>query len=152
MLNFFVLLRYEWKRNEVHIVWRAVHVGFFIHTSIKRKKINCQFFYIIEFQIIFMQTLREKQLWNKAKFKLIRKRKNKLTNGQGGTWLFNSELPSLKESEMSKYRLFKLFSFAFFHCRFHAFFIFDSNATDVTLFTRRNARFCKVLFDITSRY
>ena len=26
-------------------------------------------------------------------------------------WLFNYELPSLKESQMSKYRLFKLFSF-----------------------------------------
>ena len=50
-------------------------------------------------------------------------------------WLFNSELPSLEESEMSKYRLFKLFSFVFYHCRFYAFFIFDSNANDVTLFT-----------------
>ena len=50
-------------------------------------------------------------------------------------WLFNSELPSLKEYEMSKYMLFKLFSFFFYQCRFYAFFIFDSNATHVTLFT-----------------
>ena len=50
-------------------------------------------------------------------------------------WLFNSKLPSLKESEMSKYRHFKLFSFVFYHCCFYAFFIFDSNSTDVTLFT-----------------
>ena len=50
-------------------------------------------------------------------------------------WLFSSELPSLKESEMSKYRLFKLFTFVFYHCRIYAFFIFDPNATDVTLFT-----------------
>ena len=49
--------------------------------------------------------------------------------------LFNSELPSLKESEMSKYRIFKLFSFVFYRCPFYAFFIFDSNATNVTLFT-----------------
>ena len=34
-------------------------------------------------------------------------------------WLFNSELPSLKESEMSKYRFFKLFPFLFYHCRFY---------------------------------
>ena len=50
-------------------------------------------------------------------------------------WLFNSELPSLKESEMSKYRLFQLFAFFFYYCRFYAFFIFDSDATDVMLFT-----------------
>ena len=50
-------------------------------------------------------------------------------------WLFNSELHSLKGSEMSKYRFFKLFSFVFHHCRFYAFFIFDSNATDFMLFT-----------------
>ena len=30
------------------------------------------------------RTFKGKQLWNKAKFKLIRKRKNKLTNGQCG--------------------------------------------------------------------
>ena len=40
-------------------------------------------------------------------------------------WLFNSELPSLKESDMSKYRLFKLFSFLFWHRRFYAFVIFE---------------------------
>ena len=38
-------------------------------------------------------------------------------------------VPSLKESEMSKYRLFKLFLFLFYQWRFHAFFIFDSNST-----------------------
>ena len=52
-----------------------------------------------------------KQLWNKTKFKLIRKRKNKLTNGHGGMIIFNFELPSLEESEMSTYRLFELFEF-----------------------------------------
>ena len=57
-LIFFISLRYEWKKTDVHIVWRAidffsflevwmkktdnVHIGFFIHTSRKRKKINCQ--------------------------------------------------------------------------------------------------------------
>ena len=40
-----------------------------------------------------------------------------------GEWLFNSDLPSLKESEMFKYMLFKLFSFVFQHCRFYALFI-----------------------------
>ena len=47
-------------------------------------------------------------------------------------WLFNFELPSLKESEMSKYRLFKLFLLLFyqFSCIFH-----DFNATDIKLFT-----------------
>ena len=49
--------------------------------------------------------------------------------------LFNSKLQSLKDSEMSKYRFFKPFAFVFYHCRFYAFFIFDSNATDVMLFT-----------------
>ena len=43
-------------------------------------------------------------------------------------WLLNSELPSLEESEMSKYRLFKLFSFVFYHCGFYVFFILDVNA------------------------
>ena len=65
-------------------------------------------------------------------------------------WLFNSELPSLKESELSKYMLFKLFSFVFYHCRFYAFFIFDSNATDATMFTM--TWFCNMLFDVTSCY
>ena len=40
-------------------------------------------------------------------------------------WLFTSELSSLKESEMSKYMLFKLFSFVFYHfflCVFHLLF------------------------------
>ena len=32
----------------------------------------------------FHAKLKGKQLWNKVKFKLIRKRKNKYTNGQGG--------------------------------------------------------------------
>ena len=50
-------------------------------------------------------------------------------------WLFHSELPSLKEPEMSKYMIFKLFSFLFCHCRFYAFFLVESNATDATLFT-----------------
>ena len=49
--------------------------------------------------------------------------------------LFNSELPSLKKSEMPKYRLFELFSFVFYPCCLYAFFIFDSNASDATLFT-----------------
>ena len=41
----------------------------------------------------------------------------------------------LKESEISKYRFFKLFY---------------SNTIDVELFTMRNARLCNVLFDVTS--
>ena len=50
-------------------------------------------------------------------------------------WLFSFELPSLKASELSKYRLFKLFSFLFYYWHFNAFFIFDSKATDVKLFS-----------------
>ena len=41
--------------------------------------------------------------------------------------LFNFELPSLKESEISKYRLFDLFSFLFYQWCFQVTFIFDSN-------------------------
>ena len=49
-------------------------------------------------------------------------------------WLFNFEQPSLKESEIAIYRIFDLFSLLY-QWRFHASFIFDSNATNVTLFT-----------------
>ena len=49
-------------------------------------------------------------------------------------WLFNFDLPSLKEFEMSKYRLFDLFSFLFYELCFHVFFFFDSKDTDVMLF------------------
>ena len=33
-------------------------------------------------------------------------------------WVLNCKLPFLKESEMPKYSLFKLFSFVFYHCYF----------------------------------
>ena len=49
-------------------------------------------------------------------------------------WLLNFELSSFKESERSKYRNFKLFSFLFNQDVFIRLFTFDSNATDVKLF------------------
>ena len=59
-------------------------------------------------------------------------------------WLFNSELPSFKESEMSKYRLFKLFSFVFYHCRFYALLIFYSNAIYITNDVARDSVICSL--------
>ena len=49
------------KNQRVHCMappYLKVQVGFFIHTSTKRKKIQLSFL-IILFQIIFMQNLRE---------------------------------------------------------------------------------------------
>ena len=129
------------KKLTCTIVWRAQPVSFtkmctsmfFIHTSMKRNKSFVSSYNLISNH--FQAKLKGKQLWNKAKFKLARKRKNKLTNGQGGMIILKFELPSLKETHMSKYRLLKLFSFVFYCCLFYSFFIFDSNATVVTLFT-----------------
>ena len=90
----------------------------------------------------FHAKLNGKQLRNEAKFKLSESARinlaSKLTNGHGGMIITPSCHVS-KESKMSRYRLFKLFSFVYCHCCFYAFFIFDSNATDATLFimTRR---------------
>ena len=125
MLFFFFSFR--WGMNEktdVHIVWRvARHTKMctsviFIHTSTKRKKSTVNSYNLISNH--FYAKLKGNQLRNEAKFKFIRKRKNKPTNGHGG-WLFSSELPSLKESEMSKYRHFKLLSWPFL-CVFHIWF------------------------------
>ena len=97
-----------------------------------------------------MQNLREK-LMNEAKFKLIRKRKNKLTNVMA-EWLFNSELPALKESEISKYRLFKMFSFVFYHCLFMRFSSLIQTLPTSRCLQLRNARFSNLLFDVTLCY
>ena len=113
-----------------------MHVSFFIHTWMKWKKSTVNSYDLISNH--FHAKNKGKQLWNNAKFKLIQNHKNKLTNGHGGIIiqladsLFNSDQPSLEKSKMSKYRLLK---FVFYHCCFNAFFIFDSNATDVRLFT-----------------
>ena len=56
---------------------------FFIHTSMKWKKSTVNSSNLISNH--FHAKFQGKQLWNKVKFKLNRKRKNKLTNnGQGG--------------------------------------------------------------------
>ena len=81
---------------------------------------------------MFMQG-KGKQLWNKAKFKLIRKRKNKLTNGQGEMiiQLWAAIFERIRNVQINV----EPFSFVFYLCHFYAFFIFDSTATDITLFT-----------------
>ena len=81
-----------------------------------------------------MQNLRENSFEIKRNLNLSESARTNLPTVMA-EWFFNFELPSLKESEMSKYRFFKLFSFVFYHYRFYTFFIFDSNATDVALFT-----------------
>ena len=60
-----------------------MHVGFLIHTSTKRKKSTVNSDNLIS-KNHFHAKLKGKQLRNEAKFKFIRKRKNKLTNGHGG--------------------------------------------------------------------
>ena len=59
-----------------------MHVGVFIHTSTKRQKSTVSSYNLISNH--FHAELKEKQLRNEAKFKFIRKHKNKLTNGHGG--------------------------------------------------------------------
>ena len=63
----------------------------FIHTSTKRKKTKQnqkkKKTSVNSYNLIsnhFHANLKGKQLWNEAKFKFLRKRKNKLTNGHGG--------------------------------------------------------------------
>ena len=55
---------------------------FFIHTSRKRKKSTVNSYNLISYH--FHTKSKGKQPLNKTKFKLNRKRKNKLTNGHGG--------------------------------------------------------------------
>ena len=76
------------EKTDVHIVWRvARHTKMctsviFIHTSTKRKKSTVNSYNLISNH--FYAKLKGNQLRNEAKFKFIRKRKNKLTNGHGG--------------------------------------------------------------------
>ena len=72
----FLVLRYLCPPYE------NVHVGFFIHTSRKRKKSTVNSYNLILYH--FHTKSKGKQPYNKTKFKLNRKRKNKLTNGHGG--------------------------------------------------------------------
>ena len=68
------------KNRRAHCV--NVQIRFFIHTSTKRKKSTVNSYNLISNH--FHAKLKGKQLRNEAKFKFIRKRKNKLTNGHGG--------------------------------------------------------------------
>ena len=106
---------FHWGMNEktdVHIVWRAYETI----TSLKwndylneTNKSTVNYYNLILNH--FHAKRKGKQLWNKTKFKLIQKRKNELTNAHGG--MIIQFWAALKESEMSKYRLFKLFSFVY---------------------------------------
>ena len=68
-------------------------------------------------------------------------------------WLYNSELPSLKESEMSEFRFFKLFSFVLYHCHFYVIFssLIQLLPTSHCL-QWRNTCFCDMLFAVTLWY
>ena len=50
-------------------------------------------------------------------------------------WLFNFELPSLKESKNVQIQALQTVFISLFSLAFCAFFIFDTNDTDVKLFT-----------------
>ena len=98
------------ERTDMHVIWRAT------------------------FQIIFVQKLNGKQLQNEAKFKFIRKRKNKFTNGHGGMII---QLPAaiFERIQNVQIQAFQTVFICLLSLPFYAFFIFDSNATYVTLFT-----------------
>ena len=142
----------EWRclqNNGVDANWLLIFVSFpmpaiqcarrfffflFFHSYLKEtKKINNQFL-IIYFHIIFIQNLRA----NSRKIsKTQTEQKAQALNlpTAMAEWLFNFELPSLKEFETPKQTLFKLFPFLFCQWRFHAFFVFDSSVAVVKLFT-----------------
>ena len=75
-------------KTDVHIVWQPAILKcarrFFFHSYLNemKKKSTVSSYNLISDH--FHAKLKGKQLRNEAKFKLIRKRKNKLTNGHGG--------------------------------------------------------------------
>ena len=88
LLIFFVSLGYEWKNRRAHFRMAGVarhtmctSVVLFIPQG-KRKKSTVSSYNLISCYIHTKS--KGKQPWNKTKFKLNRKRKNKLTNGHGG--------------------------------------------------------------------
>ena len=133
---FFVSLRYEWKKNDVHITCMCILKCarlFFIHTSVKRKKSTVNSYNLISNH--FHAKLKGKQLWNKAKFKLIRKRKNKLTNGQVRR-IIQLRAAIFKRIRNVQMQALQTVFICLLSLPFYAFFIFDSKtASDATLFT-----------------
>ena len=93
--------------------------------------------------IIVMQNLRENNYKMKTKIKLIRKCKNKRTNNNGGL-IIHLRIATFERIRNIQIQALQSFSLLFYQWRLHAFFIFDSNATDVTLFTMTNIMLPKI--------
>ena len=102
----------------------------------------------------FDAKLKDKQLRNEVKFKLIRKRKNKLTNSQG--WMIiqlraaiferiqNVQIQALQPVSI------RLLSLSFYKCM-HFSSLIQTLPMSCCL-QWRNARFCNMLFDVMSCY
>ena len=71
---------FHWGKNEKNILKWACH--FFYSYLNETKKSTANSYNLIS--CYFLAKSKGKQLWNKTKFKLIPKLKNKLTNGHGG--------------------------------------------------------------------
>ena len=127
-----------------------MHVGFFIHTSTKWKKSTVNSYNIISNH--FHAKLKRKQLRNEVKFKFIRKRKNKLTNGHGGVII---QLRAAIFERIGNVQIQALETV--FICLLSVPFLCVFPSLIQLLPTSRclqwhNARFCNVLFDVTSCY
>ena len=132
------------EKSNMHIVARHTKMcmSFFFHSYLNETKKST----VNSYDLIpnhFQAKLKGKQLWNKANFNCSGSARINLPTVKV-EWLLIIELRAAI-SEMSKYRLFKPFSFVFYHCCFYAFVIFDST---LHCLQWRNARFCNMLFDI----
>ena len=138
LLIFFRFLE-EWMEQPTCILYggRSRHTKMCtsVFSFIPQGKENSQLsILIISFHIIFIQNLRENSHKIKQNSNWTESARINLPTAMV-EWLFNFELPSLKESETPYLRLFKLFLLLLCQRRFHALFVFDSSLAVVTLFT-----------------
>ena len=133
-----------------------MHVRFSIHTSIKRNKSTVDYFNLISNHSY--TNLRENMFEIKRNSNWPKKRKNKLTNGQGGTisQLWAAIFERIRNVQIQDFQTVFFFFFFFFLSSVIAVCMRFPSLIQTLPSSRRLqwriARFCNVLFDVTSCY